>query len=679
MPLTFLGALIIIQLIGFTLNELVIIGMVLALGLLVDVFILMMEGLHEAIFVEHQSFPQAALTTVKRYAIPAAAGQATTILALSPLMAISGVAGKFIRVLPATTIACLVVAFMVALLISVPLSRYVLGHVTKKQERTTRVDRITAATSNRLKEWSLSATLRNRWVAGAWVLGVFIVFVLSAFAFTKVPMIMYPKSDGLKLGINIELPSQTTLATSEEVGDRIGTILREKDYFESVVKLVGKKSPFANVGLSDALSPSVSENFVGFSAVFVPRSGRDRPGYKIADDLRDELLEIVNSHYAGASLVVVPETGQPSNEAPIQIELMGDDIDTLRGISGEVQAMLQQQNGVFDIRDNIGNVSTEINLLPRREAIDFYGVSLNDLSAQLRYAMGVVEIGKFDIGGLEDDLPIQLSLAWPSRNGEVGGPTQIEELSMVRAFTPNDGTIPLLSLFQPTITTTPISITHRDGRRSVTVLGKVDDTPVTDVMAQVTPQLDGLRESWPAGYSYRIGGEAQETAETFASAGSMLVIAIVLVFGLLVLLFGSFAQSMIILATMPMALIGTFLGFYFFDIPFSFFAMVGLISLIGIVVNDTIVMIDTMNTHLREGIEVRVAAARGASDRLRPILSTSLTTIVGLIPLAVTNPMWRPLCYAIIFGLLVSTITAILIVPCMYYLVTRVKADATTV
>ena len=107
--------------------------------------------------------------------------------------------------------------------------------------------------------------------------------------------------------------------------------------------------------------------------------------------------------------------------------------------------------------------------------------------------------------------------------------------------------------------------------------------------------------------------------------------------------------------------------------------MVGLISLIGIVVNDTIVMIDTMNTHLREGIEVRVAAARGASDRLRPILSTSLTTIVGLIPLAVTNPMWRPLCYAIIFGLLVSTITAILIVPCMYYLVTRVKADAKTI
>ena len=99
--------------------------------------------------------------------------------------------------------------------------------------------------------------------------------------------------------------------------------------------------------------------------------------------------------------------------------------------------------------------------------------------------------------------------------------------------------------------------------------------------------------------------------------------------------------------------------------------MVGLISHIGIVVNDTFVMVDIMNTHLRGGIEVRSASARGASDRLRPIISTSLTTIVGLIPLAITNPMWRPLCYAIIFGLIASTVTSLVIVPCLYYLFTR--------
>src|SRR5690606_21915917 len=121
--------LLVILLLGYSLNELVIIGMVIALGLIIDVFIIMMEGLHEDIFIERRTFGQAALGTVQRYAMPAFAGQLTTILALAPLMAISGTAGEFIRVLPVTTITCLVLAFIVAMLIAVPLSRYLLGKV----------------------------------------------------------------------------------------------------------------------------------------------------------------------------------------------------------------------------------------------------------------------------------------------------------------------------------------------------------------------------------------------------------------------------------------------------------------------------------------------------------------------------------------------------------------------
>jgi multidrug efflux pump subunit AcrB len=222
----------------------------------------------------------------------------------------------------------------------------------------------------------------------------------------------------------------------------------------------------------------------------------------------------------------------------------------------------------------------------------------------------------------------------------------------------------------------PLSITHQDGRRSIAVLAKTEEVPPNEVIEAILPALEEMKKGWPAGYAYRVGGEVAEVAETFSSAGAMLIIAVVLIFGLLVLLFDSFVQSLIVISAMPLAMIGTFLGFFVFQIPFSFFAMVGLISLIGIVVNDTIVMIDTVNTHLQGGIEVRLAAARGASDRLRPIISTSVTTIVGLIPLAITNPMWRPLCYAIIFGLSVSTVTSLVIVPCLYYLFVYKGADS---
>src|SRR5690606_32809018 len=120
--------------------------------------------------------------------------------------------------------------------------------------------------------------------------------------------------------------------------------------------------------------------------------------------------------------------------------------------------------------------------------------------------------------------------------------------------------------------------------------------------------------------------------------------------------FGSFTQPFIIVLSIPLGLIGTFGGFYAIGMPFSFTAMIGIISLIGIAVNDTIVMVETMNEHVRRGETVREAAARGGAERLRPIVSTSLTTILGLVPLALSDPMWEPLCSAIIFGLIASTV-----------------------
>ena len=153
----------------------------------------------------------------------------------------------------------------------------------------------------------------------------------------------------------------------------------------------------------------------------------------------------------------------------------------------------------------------------------------------------------------------------------------------------------------------------------------------------------------------------------------MSYVALFLVFSVLVLQFGSFTQPFIIMLTIPFAFIGTFGGFSLFQIPLSFPAIIGIISLVGIVVNDAIVMVETMNKHRENGMKVRQAAAHGASDRLRPILTTSITTIVGLIPLAISDPVWFPLCMAIIFGLCASTLIALLVIPCLYLQLTPNK------
>ncbi|MCL7944044.1 efflux RND transporter permease subunit [Marinobacter sp. ATCH36] len=680
-PLSFFAAMLALWLLDYSLNELVIIGMVLALGLLVDVFILMMEGLHEEIYTNKKTFGQAALATIGKYGMPAFAGQLTTILALAPLIAIAGTAGKFIQVLPVTAIVSLVAAFIVAMLASVPLSRFVLGGVARQGADTqeTRTDRAMNNIANRLKTWSLQTTLVSKKRASAMVAGALVLFVLSMLAATRVPLVLFPDNDGLNLGINIELPPSTTLDTSQEVADAVGELLRDKPSFDTVIKLVGSKSPMVGGSISSALNPSDAENFIGFSITLVELGEREKPSYVLAQDIRAELSSYLKANVPGASLLVQAETGGPSTEDPISIAVSGDDMNELQRLSSQIQGMLNRIAGTTDVRDNLGSVKSEITLTPNREATDFYGLSQQDLATQVRFSMANDKIGSFATTGTEDDLDIHLGLSWQSRDGGAGGPTQLAEMSMIRAFTPGGETVPLLSLLDPHVTEAPISVIHKDGKRTITVLSKIDGRNVNEIIAELTPKLDQAQRNWPSGYAWSIGGESEEMAETFGSAGAMLVVALIMVFGVLVIVFGSFSQALILMTTMPLALIGTFLGFWLTGMSLSFFAVIGVVSLIGIVANNGIVMVDTMNRLLRNGAEIAEAAAEGAATRLRPILTTSITTVVGLVPLAIGSPMYAPLCYAIIFGLVASTALSLIIVPCLYLLLTRESQRSATI
>jgi multidrug efflux pump subunit AcrB len=223
----------------------------------------------------------------------------------------------------------------------------------------------------------------------------------------------------------------------------------------------------------------------------------------------------------------------------------------LREISRTVQSQLSEIRGTADVRDNLGSVRTEIRLLPRREALDFYGLSEQEAAAQILYAMSDSEVGKFSVGGLEDDLSIRLGTAWPSRRGKQGGPTRMDELATIRLVDPSGATVPILTVMEPRLDSTPVSITHLDTRRAITVMAKTAGSSTGEILEEMTPVMETLRTEWPAGYSYRFTGEAEETAETFASAGLMLGVALALVFAILVLLFGSFSQSFILLLTIP--------------------------------------------------------------------------------------------------------------------------------
>lgn len=676
-PVTFAGVLLVVWLFGYSLNELVIIGMVIALVMIIDVFIILMEGLHDEIYRNGCTFGQAVLVTVRRYTVPIFAAQVTTLLAMAPLMSIGGTMGEFIRVLPTTIIICLVLSFVVAMLCAVPLSRGLLGKQRRPdgEEKLGLADRVTQRAVAGLEGWSTRHIVASRVRAWLWVLGAVALFVVAIVAFTQSRLELFPAADGERLGINIELPPTAPLETSQEVADQVGEMLREKPYFESIIKLVGLKSPFAGGSAATSLQPSEAENYIGFSAMFKAREARDADSYMLAESLREELAAYLAQNVAGAELLVVPESSGPSPGDPIEIQLVGGSMETLKALSLEVQQVLSSTPNVVDVRDNLGAPQPQLALRPDRDAMSFFDISYDELASQIRIAYSSDIIGTFATSDDTDDIDIRLGTQWPSRPGEAGGPSNVEEFSQVRAYLSDGGSIAMFQLLNPSQSEGAIAISHVDGERALTVLAKNQGRTVTEIMNDVAPRLAELQQDWPAGYRVNVGGESAETADTVGSIGIAMVVAIVLVVGVLVIVFSSFRQALIIFATMPLAIIGTAIGFWAFGISFSFFAMIGLVSLIGIAINNGIIMVDTMNSFLKEGMNVAEAASAGAARRLRPLLTTAVTTIVGLIPLAISSESYRPLTLVIIFGLISATLLALLVVPALYYLLTPASAS----
>ena len=668
-PITFAGALIIVFAVGYSLNQLVIIGMVLALGLLVDDFILMMEGMHDNVYVRGKGFVEAALATVKTYAVPSLSGSLTTILAMAPLMAIAGIEGKFIRQMPVTAIACLAMSYLVSIFLAIPLSKYLLG---RGKATKTRVDHLTEVAGKKLTRLLHDRFLGSRRRAWSWT-GVAVgVFFLSIMAVSTVPVELMPKADGRSLGVTLELSPDASLDTAQRCADAVGGQLLGKPYIESVTKHVGEKSPFSLVSTSDQLSVLSGNHLVGFSAVFVPKDNRERPLYEYVPTLRQN-IEASMTACPGAELYLAPDLGGASAEAPIQLQVMGDDMATLRELAQGVARVLKDTPGTSDVRDNYGVPMVDLRAYPNREALAFYGLSAEEAAAQLRVMMTSDEVGKFVRGGTEEDLRILMGYAWPSRDGEPGGPMHLGEFQLLNLINREGRGVPLSSVVDFRLEESALSILHKDGERAITVMAHTDGRTAGEVLADALPVIDAMLVDWPEGYHIGIAGEAEASEEVYGSARTMLFLALFLVFALLVLQFDSFTQPFIIMSAIPLALTGTFFAFFFSGLPFSFMAMVGIIALVGIVVNDTIIMIETMNKHRANGMNVREAASRGAADRLRPIVTTSVTTIVGLIPLAISQEMWLPLSVTVIGGLIVVTFLALLIVPCLYLLLTGDK------
>lgn len=670
-PLTLLGTVGILWAMGYTFNLLVIVGMIIALGLLVDDFILIMEGMHEGIFIKKLGFARAVKRTISVYATPSFSGSVTTILVFAPLAFISGVDGKFIRVIPVTAAVCLIVSYFVSILIGPPLLRPLLGG--NKEHGPGFVDRLSHKLEKRLSAWLGTHVVPTKKRAAYWLAGAAGLFILSLFAALTMRATLYPDEDGRTIGVSVELAEGTTLKESEKVAQRLAPILQSKPYIEHVFGVVGEKDDYSRSSIYDRMQDSNTPHFLGFGCFLVPGKKRDKLAIEYVDELQQEFRDALINQ-PGAKIFVNAVRGGPTGEDPLQIEINGSDLSKLREIAQAVKNELGTIPGLYDIRDNIGPARSEMQFKPMQEALDHHGLSQMELATQMMVYMENEKVADYQRPGVQDDLDVRLGTWWHSQDGQMAGPKDWHELAQLSIITNEGDSIPLKSLATPDMAAATPAILHADGRRSVTILAKNSNIYIPEALQVMHPVMREMQKDWPDGYSYTFVGE-EDADNTYADMTIAFFASIVLVYAILALLFDSLKLPVIILSTVLFALVGVFFGFMLFGYPFSFSAAIGIVALVGIVVNDAIIVVETIRNHHKAGSTIFDAARLGAADRLRPIVSTTITNFAGLMPLALSDPGWAPICQAVIFGEITATFGAIILVPALYVLLTGKAHD----
>jgi multidrug efflux pump subunit AcrB len=375
------------------------------------------------------------------------------------------------------------------------------------------------------------------------------------------------------------------------------------------------------------------------------------------------------------SLVYEKVSGGPPVGKAIQVKVQGKYMEDIKRAALALQDSIRMMEGAYDISDNYPPGKEELRITVDEEKASMYGFNTQFVAMNVRYVFDGITATEFRDGDDEIDVVVQYDSKFRS---------SLDDVLNLRITNQAGQTVALRNMVKFDLRPGPTEINRFDQKRTIMVIGEIDESKtkldrVNNAMAAIFPSLEA---QFP-GVTFEMGGQFEEFRNTFADIGSLFVLSMILIFLILGTQFNSYSQPLVILTTVPFALIGAMLGLLISGNPFSIVAMFGFVALAGIVVNDAIVLVDFMNTRRRARLLTPLGYWRSIINagrlRLRPIILTSLTTISGLIPMAFgiggMSQMWSPLANVILFGLLVSTILTLFVIPALVAVLDDIKGS----
>jgi len=635
---------------GFGLQQMSIVGLVIALGLLVDNAIVVTENV-ERFKGMGLSSREAALKGAGQVAGPIISATVTTILSFLPMVLLQTGTGDFIRSMPLMVI----FALGASLIVSLTLTPLLAG--TSRRKTVASAERKTTWFNRQLEKIAQGRyTRRLRQVVarpGLVITAAVIVFAGSMALFPLVGVSLFPRAEKPYLMVNVDLPEGASLDRTDAVTREVEAILSESDGITDLITNVGHGNPRIYYNVFPERDNTAHAQIIARLTSASPTEITER-----VEVLRNRMGQI-----PGAQIQVKEFMQGPPVEAPIAISIVGNDLDVLRNEAARIEEVLSDLPGTIDVDNPFERFKTDLRVDINRDKAGLLGVSLDAVDLTVRSGLAGIPVTSFR-DGQGEDYDVVVGLPSEGRPG-------IDAFDRLHVVSNLGGTVPVRQVASLSFESSPSLILHRDMERIATVTADV--VAGANVAVATAAAMDVLSEvNLPAGYRYLVGGEEESRAESFGGMGQALLIALLGIFAVLVLQFRSFRQPGIVFAAIPFAITGAVLALLITGYTFSFTAFIGLTSLVGIVVNNSIILVDYANQLLEDGRSVIDAIVEAGQTRFLPIILTTLTTIGGLLPLTLTgSSMWAPMGWAIIGGLIVSTVLTLVVVPALYALLTE--------
>jgi len=657
-PLSMLITFFLVQRLGFTLNMIVLFSLILVLGMLVDNAIVIVENIYRHLQLGYGRL-EAAKHGAREVAWPVITSTFTTVCAFLPMIFWPGVMGDFMKYLPITLTLGLLASLFVGLIFNPVICSVWAGRAPKKREK----DHWFIRGYRHIQSLGLHNPGVTLFLAVCLLVGLSMLYgkVGKGVEF-------FPDMDPERAVVTIRAPQGTNIHETNRIARLVEERLEPfRPWLEHVITNVGSSGDTGNIMASVG-----GPHLAGVTMVFYDFVDRERPSTDVIADVREALADI-----PGVEIKVEKQEEGPPAGAPVTVRVIGEDFKMLERVSEEAKRMIAGVPNVVNLQSDLEAARPELAFIVDRRVASMLGVNTATIGNFLKMAIYGSKVGTYREYNDEYDITVRLPLE---------DRVEIDDLYRLQIPNMTGSAVPLSSLGELQYRGGFGTINHVDQKRVVTLTADAEGRLGTEVLADVQERLGEMQ--LPDGCEIRYAGEKEEQDKAAAFLSKAFVIALLLVILVLVIQFNSLIVPLIIMTTVILSLIGALTGLLICGLPFGIIMTgIGVISLAGVVVNNAIVLLAYTRQLQSEGMELLEAATEAGVTRLRPVMLTALTTIIGLIPMAIgisydfhtfslatrseSAQWWRNMAVVVIFGLAFATILTLVVVPSLYVMLSR--------